>query len=155
MSATWLVRYSDGSELHQYDKSSEKFIADAGEVPYRAIEWDRVVELTLSSAEWESRFTIAQPPEGTKLSLRSRHFRTQEGVTVPCFMVVQSIAGEEVTDESVQWVLYWLPNGVDHQCPHFNCPDVANYALKLVHGIPAGIMPSTHTTTVQVGAVIE
>jgi len=43
MTATWFVRYKDGTELHQYDVSSPHFFKDAGEVPYRVIDWFNVV----------------------------------------------------------------------------------------------------------------
>jgi len=70
-------------------------------------------------------------------------------------MIVLSKDGEEVNDESVQWVVYWFANGVTHECEHFNCSDVAQYALKLIHGQPIPIMPTTNTTPVEVSASIE
>lgn len=141
---SWLVTMNDGSELHQYDKSSPLYMANAGEVPFKAIDWPNVANLQFQSQFANAGFDVAPAPEGFQVSLRSRHFKTQQGVAIMSFIVLVSKAGQEVNAESVVSALYWLPDGTVHECPHFDCPDVANYALKLIHGQDAGIMPATH-----------
>lgn len=150
--ASWMVRYKDGRELRQFDSTAPEFYN--GEVPYRAINWPEVKELVLGSEFIEQTFEISEPPAGIAISLRSRHFRVLKGDTVTCFMITLARAGEEVTNESVQSVLYWFPDGTSHECPHFNCPDVADYGAAMVHKLQGKLMPSTHELKTEISAAV-
>lgn len=154
MLCTWTATYSDGSELAQYDQNNSNFIADAGEVPYRAIDWPNVVKLTFESQQAVMSFDVNPAPPGIKVSLRSRHFRTASGIDTMCFMITESAEGQEVSADSVIRVLYVFPDGSVHECENFNCPDVANYGHKLLRDEPASLMPATHTVTTEVSAVM-
>lgn len=150
MTATWLVRYTDGSELAQFDRASPAFVAAAGEVPYHAIDWPRVEELCFASAHVEERFAVALPPEGYRLSLRSRHTRTVGGDQVMCFLLLVTLAGAEPSNETVVSATYWFPDGTMHTCPHFNCPDVARYARGQLLGAPVPLAAATEVLSAAV-----
>lgn len=150
--------YSDGTDLAQYDEKSPLFLGEPGlgEVPYRAIEWNRVESLRLESQYHKSEFSIIQPPEGYKISLRRRAWGSAQGDETMVFMIVVSVDGVEVDDQSTAHVTYWFPNGVVHDCPRFNCPDVAKYASGMLHGIPGrSLMPESHELEVASQAVLD
>jgi hypothetical protein len=67
---SWVVEYTDGTHLAQYDSSHPSAIG--GEVPFRMIEWPRVDTLVLESQLVRSVFKVLQPPDGYRLSLRRR-----------------------------------------------------------------------------------
>jgi hypothetical protein len=147
------VIYEDGLMLNQYDKVSPDFDTTAGEVPYRAIKWPKVKQLTLASQLIEQSFDINQPPDGIKISLRSRTFMTITRDEVQCMMLVLSEADKEVSSETAQSILYWFPDGTTHECGSFNCGDVGNYAHRLLRAEPGSLMPATQTLTTEVTAV--
>lgn len=130
---TWRVEYASGEVLDQYDTNHPACNVAAGEVPYRAIQWPEVRKLVLTSQYAEDTFDVAALPEGFQLSLRSRHFMSTADEMLWCYLLVVSRASEEVTDQSTVSVLYWFPDGSTHECPHFNCPDVASYGHNWIH----------------------
>jgi hypothetical protein len=154
---SWMVFFRDGGSLSQYEETSPLFIGDpgTGEVPYRAIDWTRVERLRFESQWARSDFAITPPPAGWQHSLRRRAFRNQRGDEVMCFMLVVSLAGQEVLDATVGHVMYWFPNGVIHDCPQFNCGDAARYGTSILHGVPGSLMPQTHQTDIQAGALLD
>lgn len=155
MQLTWAVDYRDGTSLSQFDATSSDFIADSGEVPYRAIDWQRVSKLRLESQDAVVSFDVVPPHAGSKISLRSRHFRTPSGLDTMCFMITESLADEEVTAETVKSVIYVFPDGTTHECPNFNCPDIGKYAHNKLRDQATSLMPATHEIQTEVTAVVE
>lgn len=155
ISGSWSAIYNDGTSLSQFDSESPHYLPDAGEVPYRAIEWDKVQALVLASQFNETRLDINPAPEGFNHTLRSRHFRTMQGDQVMCFIVMTSRADQEVDKNSVVSAYYWFPDGNTHDCVHFDCPDVGNYGAHWVNGADLSLMPSTHALKTQVDAGAE
>lgn len=119
--------------MMQYDTTHPACHVEGGEIPYRAIRWPEATKLTLTSQFTEDTFDVAPLPEGYQLSLRSRHFMSPSDQMLWCYLLVVSRVGEDVTDRSAVSVLYWFPDGSTHECPHFNCPDVAAYGAAWLH----------------------
>lgn len=154
MNASWGVVYYDGSMLSQFDKASSNFMPEAGEVPYRAIEWEKVKSIKFSSQLAETNFDMGPIPTGNRMTLRSRHFKTLSGANVMCFMLVLSDSeAEEVDSNSARSILYVFPDGTTHECENFNCPDIAEYGHRALRDEPVSIMPATHTLKTEVQAV--
>jgi hypothetical protein len=131
---SWAVAYNDGTWVHQYDTQHPMYLENAGEVPYKAIDWTKVERVVFENVRVRSDFAVQHPGPEWQVSLRSRQFITNAagGTAVTlAFMVVTSEAGQEVTDASTHQVMYWLPTGVVHECHLLNCPDVAQYAQDL------------------------
>ena len=144
--------------LSQYDSTRPDFLTAAGhprggEVPYRAIEWERVTELYFESEFARSTYAIdlASEPDHY-LGLRSRTFMVpSHSVELRCFMLCSFRRGVEIDPDRIataelatNWVLYWFPDGSAHQCVHYNCPDVGRWVTNLVTGQNSGLMPATH-----------
>lgn len=144
---TWAVVYEDDTILTQKDELHPAYVAESFEVPFKAIEWRRVKRVLFHSTDDTTEFTV-QPAEDVAVAMRSRVYMTIDGVGIRAFMVTVSTPGLEVNDENTKRVIYWFPNGVTHDCPHFNCHEVGDYAAKWVHGTLGGLMPMhevTHT----------
>lgn len=140
--ASWCVEYADGTFLSQYGR-------DGTETPYRSIEWPRVMRLVLESQLVRQAWDIT-PQASIRLSLRSRHFMGQDGVTTMCFILLGSELGKEVNAESAYWALYWFPDGTTHDCDVFDCPEARYYGGGLIRGEVRGLMP--HHRLMRVGA---
>jgi len=151
MHGSWVVEYQDGSFLAQYD--AEHPTAIDGEVPYRAINWANVARVRFESQVATGSFDIPEPDPGYAWSLRSRHWMRPGGTTMSAFMIVASRAGQEVRDDTVDYVLFWFPDGTTHETPLFNSPDASQYGSGLVHGIQRSLMPATGQLMVTSDAV--
>ena len=66
---------------------------------------------------------------------------TLTGEQLRVLIVLDSLAGAEITAENVKQALYIFPDGSIHNCVHFYCTEIREVALRWVHGQPAGIMP--------------
>lgn len=148
--ASWSVLYRDGSYLHQYD--AEHPLAQSGEVPYRAIQWDHVDSLFFESQYVKREFQV-QRNEGYAIGLRSRHFATPDGAGTMCFMVLTYPEGG--THQDAVHVLYWFPDDSMHSCYLFECPDVARYGVGAANGRQEGLMPEHGAVRLTVDAECE
>lgn len=144
----WMIGFKDGTTLEQFDQTSHLFKHieghfAGGEVPYKAINWSEVASITFVDVETSTgaTYTVAQPPEGLKLSLRSRHFKAQTGIDAMCFMVVLSKAGEESDKDNTDSVLYWFPDHSVHACDRFDCGEIYKYGADIIHGNSKRLMP--------------
>lgn len=132
---SWAVEYTDGTYLTQYDSAGT-------EVPFRSIEWPRVATLKLESELVAQEFQIIQPPAGYFLALRSRGWVSMVGGGHVQGLMLCLFDGSKPLDpdreqtyiDACVHVMYWLPTGIVHYCPHFNCTEVANYCTKYIHG---------------------
>jgi hypothetical protein len=155
---SWIALYNDGTSCWQYDTTHPGFLSDGhggGEVPYRAIDWSKVSQLKLESQWATATFDVTPPPEGYSVRLQSRHFRAVDGTNTMCFMIVTLDDTKPLNMDDIQTyvaatvhVTYWFPNGVVHDCPHFECADASRYGMHMVHGKVGELMPETHSTTV-------
>lgn len=148
---TWAVVYENDTILTQKDTLHPEYSSEACEVPFKAIEWSRVQRVLFHSSDDTTEFTFHKTPDWD-VAMRSRVFFTDQKDAIRAFMVTISTPGEEVSPESVQRVLYWFPNGVVHDCKHFDCHEVAQWASGWVHGKVAGLMPLHDDTAVAVDA---
>lgn len=155
LNGSWAVVYRDGSTLSQYDTTSPHCVQEAGEVPYRKIDWPEVTTLILASQILEQHFPITPVPPEFKTSLRSRTFKTMTGEQVTCFMVVVSKDDEDVTPENTSSVFYWFPDGTVHECVHFDCPDVGHFGALFAHDVERSLMPATHAIETSVDGIAE
>lgn len=130
---TWTVRYSDGSELGQYDRDHPA-CGESGEVPYRAIEWARVNSVYFESQHARTKLTFNPPPDDFAVALRSRHFASLKDTSTMAFMVLTY--PKDKTPQDAVDVLYWLADGTTHACHLFDCPAVRQYAIGVLHGNP-------------------
>lgn len=151
MQGSWAVEYRDGSTLAQFQDHPQ---AISGEVPYRAIDWSQVERVIFESPLARSVVTIPAAHDGMRWSLRSRHIQNMHGDSAMFFMLVQSVVDQEVNDDSVKYVLYWAPNGIIHESPLFNSPDIYRYGLNQVHGLSGALMPAHDTLQLAADATI-
>jgi len=159
---SWYVEYADHTSLWQYDEQHPQFLADGqggGEVPYRAIDWSKVERVPFESQWTEPTVYEVAHVDGYSVSLKSRHFRSPEGTTTMCYMLVTTddaipIDPDRIATQKAATLMmnFWFPNGVTHSCPDYDCPDVSRYGLALVHGQPGQLMPESHVTTLHVDA---
>ncbi len=131
LSGSWAVEYGDGTVVQQWDATHPQAVE--GEVPFRAIAWDRVDRVVLESQWARSVVDLPAPAPGHRWSLRRRTFSTPDDA-VECFMLVQSEGPEEVDAANLRYALYWLPDGATHECGEFWSKAVADYAVGLVRG---------------------
>lgn len=123
---SWAVRYKDGTILSQWESDKE--------TPLRNIDWPNVDKVIFDS-QWETRELNIQYDSAYLVPhLRTRTLMVQQHGQMRIFMIVLSLIGEPVSDESVQYVLYWIPTGVIHECHMFNCPDVSRWATSFTAG---------------------
>ena len=178
LEGTWAVRYKDGTILSQYDRASPHFFVSpgherGGEVPFRAIEWNRVSEVFFESDFAKSTFAILDPGEQYSLSLKCRTFMVQwsepgpEGkelgfsAQIRAFMICTThrdmpidLDRVETIKAATAHVTYWLPDGSTHSCPYYDCPDVANWVTGAVKGKRVGLMPSTHELKIEIAPTL-
>lgn len=138
-----MVCYHDGSSLAQTDSSSPEFNHEAGEVPFKVIDWPRVSQLRLESMYGYTTYNIVQPGEEFTLSLRRRTFITMDKKTISAFVLLVSLVGSEVGASSVVSAHYWLPNLIDHSCSDFDCADIRRYAVQSLSGDTPSLVPAT------------
>jgi len=153
---TWAVVYENDTILTQKDELHPAYSKEAHEVPFKAIEWSQVERVLFHSSDDTTEFTFHKTPDWD-VAMRSRVFLTSEKESIRAFLITVSTPGEEVSPESVQRALYWFPNGVIHDCKHFDCHNVAQYAAGWVHGKAVGLMPSHDdiATTIDAALVSE
>lgn len=157
LEGTWAVRYTDGSVVSQYDQEHPAFFRSeghprGGEIPYRAIEWPKVTELVLESEHAKSTFAVQDPGPGYSVALKSRTFMVPSaGMELRCFMICTMRDDVEINLDHIativaatERVVFWMPDGSTHDCPHYDCPDVANWVTGLATGQHTGLMPTTH-----------
>lgn len=127
----WRVGYANGELLEE--------LAPAGETPFRAIDWPRVVTLILESEEWVALFDVlpVEPPATYRL-MRRRVTSALHGELGIMLLVTE-------TPTAVQSVLYWLPDNTSHTCTDLDCASVRHYATTLLAGTP-GFLSETHSS---------
>lgn len=155
LAGSWLVQYADGGSLHQWDATHPQAVS--GEVPYRAIEWDRGVTLVLESQLAQATVPVPNPPAGTRWSLRSRTFISMQGVQISVFILLLTDAAveiSEITDATTYQAWYWVPDGSTHETPLFWSPEVARYCTKWIYGQPGSLMPKHDQLVVAADAVL-
>lgn len=124
--AWWVVVNKDGSQLEEYP-------SDGSYTPYRKIKWPNVETLILESDFARTEIPIGAPPQGYKLSLRSRHVKLiSHGVAAMAYILLSSKQGEDVRDSTVS-AMYWLPDGSTHSCDQFNCSMIKEYINDLAN----------------------
>jgi hypothetical protein len=130
-SASWRVKYNDGTELCMYKE-------DGSESAYKEIEWEKATEVTFESQLYKTSFDVHpnRLPPNTQLSLRSRVFMsfTNSKNKVRCYILLISKKDQPVPESTI-WALYWFPDGTTHTCTEFDCAEVREY------GIPNKKMP--------------
>lgn len=151
---TWAVVYQDGSIQAQLDPNSRGYLVEGGEVPYRAIDWTQAKSVLFHSNETTAQYDVAYDANW-HVSLRSRVFMTRGGVALRAFILLVSVPGEEVNEESVKSAVYWFPTGVTHECFSFDCAEVRRWASAQVHGRQEGLMPIHEQLETTADAVIE
>lgn len=129
VNGTWLVRYADGAETHQRDETHPQF--QHGEVPFRAIEWDRVAAVRFESQFAAAEFGFAHPGPGWTVALRSRHF-ARIGASIGVFVLV-TYPSDGTPQDAVD-AFYWFPDGSYHSCHLFECRDVVSFAQAMLFG---------------------
>lgn len=143
IAGSWCVEYNDGTFLAQYP-------TDGPEVPFRAIEWPNVKSLILESQFLRQEFDIIQPQADCRLALQSRMFRDMAGDReVMVFMLITyrndiiiDVDDPKSYEEACVHVVYWFPNGIIHDCPLYNCNEIAQYASGEIHDIAGrSVMP--------------
>lgn len=149
---SWAVDYTDGTQAFEWQADHPE--AKNGQVPFRAIDWPRVRTLRLESALATSQIEVPAAPEGLAWSLRRRWFTTMHGDSVGVFQLVLCAAGQEPTDATVPWSLFWVPDGSTHECNRFWSPEVADYAAGLLHGAREPLPVATHEVQVQADAAV-
>lgn len=160
ITASWAVEYQDGSWLSQWESDHPKAVS--GEVPYRAIDWDRLKVLRFESSVASVAYEIPPAPAGLAWSLRSRTWLRASGADpeavagqVTAFMIVLAVAGQPVTPDTVKYVKFWFPDGTEHDTPIFNSPAAAEYGSGIVAGLQPTLMPSTDQITIQANALLQ
>ncbi len=144
MQGSWLVLYQDGTSLAQYDATHPAAVG--GEVPMRAIEWPRVTTLQLASQSAVTDFTIPAL-EGVEYRLVQRTMMTFQGsATIYLLLMLSPGYAYPFEQRDVVRAIYWVPDGTTHDCPHFECPDVARYLQQFVWGREAPPLAPTHDT---------
>lgn len=155
MLGSWMVEYEDGTYLAQH--------GGVKETPTSDIDWSRVKSLRFESDVVVQTFSIVQPPEGYWLWLRRRVFRNDSGDSQVVIYMLCTMDGSVELDhddiktyeQACKGVTFWIPNGVIHQCPFYNCKDVAHYCSGEVHDIDGrALMPMTHALPIQVDSVL-
>lgn len=141
MTASWFVRYRDGTEDWQYNTASPHFHQDGGEVPYRAIDWPQVETLVFESQFVRRDFAVTPVPDGFKTTMHSRHFTFPTGENTSCFLVVVSEV-DKTPREGAVTVLYWFPDDTMHECHLYDCPEVAAYGCAVVNGVVPTLVPT-------------
>lgn len=122
----WAVVNKDGSQLEEYP-------SDGSYTPYRKIDWPNVETLILESDFARTEIPIGVPPQGYKLSLRSRHTKLiSHGVAAMAYILLSSKEDEEVATSTIH-ALYWLPDGSTHTCDQFNCSLIKEYVTDLAN----------------------
>lgn len=123
---SWAVRYKDGTILSQWESDTE--------TPLRNIEWSNV-EKVIFESEWEQReLEITYDSTVYVPHLRTRTLMVQEFGQMRIFMIVLSLIGQPIDDDSVHYVLYWIPTGLVHECYKFNCPEVSQWGTRFTAG---------------------
>lgn len=146
MQGSWVVTYEDGTQLSQYD-------ATQTEVPFRMIEWPRVKHVQFESQLAVSSFDVPAAPDGYAWSLRRRTWMCMDGTAVGAFLLILSRAGEEVGPNSVEYVLFWYPDGTTHETPFFTSKETDEYGSGVVHGLVHALVPSTGALKITVDAL--
>lgn len=132
----WVAYYTDGAVLSQDDTTHPLYAGD--EVPFRAIEWDRVTQLGFRTDDSEHTVVLARET-GWRLALRRRTFLALDGQSLSCFILTIS------TDDPVtttHWAYYWFPTGETHACARFDCSVVRAWGARQVHTITGDALPS-------------
>lgn len=152
---SWAVRYEDGTIQAQYDPASVGYDPEGGEVPFRAIEWDRVTHVIFESQWDRSELKITPAGPGYQWSLRARVTTVGDHGAIRMLILLHSVAGVPVDEHSVDLAYYWTPNGIFHECRKFDCGRMREYTAKLLHGLPPVGVPSIHDEcTVQADSVL-
>lgn len=104
MQGSWAAEYDDGTVLQQWDASHP--MAVHGEVPYRAIAWDRVRAILFESGIATTRYDIPPAPEGLRWRLQSRSWMGLggAGVVVAFMLVLADAAQPNGSAEGVHYV---------------------------------------------------
>lgn len=120
--ATWAVHYADGTACASDDAAHPAFVPDAGEVPFRAVDWARAVRLTVRWPDRDTAVPIPPAPDGLAWSLRCRTFvrlrpdgpdgaADRDPPAVRVYLLVLSAAGAPVDACSTREVVWLFPDG--------------------------------------------
>lgn len=147
--STWAVRYTDGTVLASEDATHPAFVPDAGEVPFRAVDWARAEALVVRGPDRETAVPVPPADPGLAWSLRARTYaRVQADAAdaaplteaVRAYLLVLSEAGAPVTDATTRATVCVFPDGlVFHEAGLWG-PDAARHAeaqLARAAAVPA------------------
>lgn len=133
---SWSVEYTDGTTISQYDRTHPRF-HESGEVPYRAIEFDRAKSISFESQFLGERHTFELTHHaGYRVTLHSRTFmgvNAGQDAGVRCFILATTPEGGDPFKDAVA-VFFWFPDGATHHTFDYNSPEANAYGAALVHG---------------------